>query len=276
MNTMLKNTWTILTLCVLFSMTTGCVLVADGEHGPWGERHDDYKDQQCEDGEECWRDWDGWDDEDDIDREGDVDRGDEDALDREGDVDRGDEDALDREGGVDRGDEEKPVGSGVCDMPESTEVCGEDGVTYLTPCDASRAKTRVAHDGACGPACAASAECGVYESCGGHGRCEPMTCTEEYVPVCGVDGITYTNACDAEAHHVAVEYDGECAPACTADADCAMGDLCESGRCEPANCPDLAADDHSLEVCGEDDFTYQSACHARLARQGVQHEGCCI
>jgi len=244
MKTMLKKTWTLLILCAVFAMTTGCIVITegDGHHDDWGDHHGWSDD--CEDGEDCWKDWDGWDDWDDDDR-----------------VDMGDSD---------------PVGSGDCDMPDSTEVCGEDGVTYLTPCDASRAKTRVAHDGACGPACAASAECGIYETCGDFGRCEPMSCTEEYVPVCGVDGITYSNACDAEAHHVAVDYTGECAPACTVDSDCAMGDLCESGRCEPANCPVLAADDHSVEVCGEDDFTYQSECHARLARQGVKHQGCCI
>lgn len=97
------------------------------------------------------------------------------------------------------------------------------------------------------------------------------------VEVCGEDGVTYETACDASRAHVRIAYEGACGQACAADVECQLGDICgDRGVCQAAQCPEIADGDYSQEVCGEDGFTYRSACEARQAHIGVLHEGCCI
>ena len=172
-------------------------------------------------------------------------------------------------------------------------VCGCDGVTYSNACTAASAGVNIVHKGECGkpPGCQSSDECevGFYCQkeeglCDDPGQCtaRPEGCEKILDPVCGCDGNTYGNACEAARQGVSVAYRGECKVVrpCTSNGECAPDEFCrrEIGRCdEPGACervPDLCAFVED-PVCGCDGLTYGNECFAAAKGVSVARKGRC-
>ena len=170
-------------------------------------------------------------------------------------------------------------------------VCGCDGQTYANACHAAMAGVNVDYDGYCLPPCTNNSQCAVGSycskaegDCDGQGACSPRPtlCPMVWDPVCGCDGQTYANACEAAAAGVNADYGGQClSPQCTSNSDCETGDYCSksAGDCDgqgtcsprPEVCPDVWD-----PVCGCDGQTYANACEAAAAGVNVEYRGVCV
>ncbi len=164
---------------------------------------------------------------------------------------------------------------------------------------------------ACGAAVPTGEACGFFEgSCNAGEYCafspaeacssldapsicitQPSECTSEDVPVCGCNGTTYTNRCEAARAGTGIRDMGPCprtgdpiacggraGDTCSADEFCAyaVGDRCGESDVE-ATCKPRPAECIGVDapVCGCDGQTYANACEAAKAGTGMLSEGAC-
>jgi len=180
-------------------------------------------------------------------------------------------------------------------------VCGCDGKTYCGECEAAMAGVNVAHHGECRRKCdpddSSMPSCGAGEycqlppgTCGNSdpaGECAPVPqgCPDVWEPVCGCDGMTYGNACEAAANKVSIRSRGPCEQICggIAGVECEKGEFCKyplrqcqvadlTGICRPI--PGACPANYD-PVCGCDGMTYGNECEADRAGAQIDHRGAC-
>lgn len=185
------------------------------------------------------------------------------------------------------------LGAKGCNTAVVGDDCPDDGVS----CSGGAS----GQDGSCGGllglACPAAQFCdyAVDAQCGfadqtGVCASRPEACDAQYEPVCGCDGFTYGNACEAAAAGMSVATEGACdapaEPECGGllGLTCPAGQFCDfppNGLCGSADqtgtCrePPAGCDDADAPVCGCDGQTYVNACEAAVAAISVASQGSC-
>lgn len=143
-------------------------------------------------------------------------------------------------------------------------VCGSDGVTYLNSCFAEAAGVYDYTPGTC-----------FDDSCIDPMQIDPdMNCPAIYEPVCGCNGVTYPNACAADAAGVLSTTPGPCANNGCYDPQYVVtsaGTSVDTGTgVITADCPAVYN-----PVCGCNGVTYDNACMAEAAGITLYTPGTC-
>ncbi|MBM4346393.1 MAG: hypothetical protein FJ100_23705 [Deltaproteobacteria bacterium] len=140
-------------------------------------------------------------------------------------------------------------------------------------------------------ACPAGSYCAYPEGkCNTAGKCQvkPTVCTKELKEVCGCDGNSYPNPCNAAAAGASVASPGKCGGSVPpGDCDvakqsgCAAAEYCQStgigvcgGKGVCVQKPEVCTADYA-PVCGCDGMTHSNACGAAGAGTNVASQGKC-
>ncbi len=184
---------------------------------------------------------------------------------------------------------EKPFTCPTEDVP----VCGCNGQTFPNACFAQATGQGIVAEGTCTGTCAGNQDCAQDEycqkspgECSSTGFCSalPLGCPDVDAPVCGCDGSSYGNDCEANMAGVNVAQSGACPQSCTNHSDCSEANTycakeianCDGpGQCQPQ--PNEGECENNLwePVCGCDGITYANACVARARGANVAQAGKC-
>lgn len=170
-------------------------------------------------------------------------------------------------------------------------VCGSDGKTYgntcqmgVAACETNSVITSV-YDGTCEQLACSKIRCKHYKVCAvdkkGRAKCACNdACEAVDDPVCGSDGVTYSNACELNATackskaRIAEQHEGACDDPETdpcAVVRCAEGTRCEVNKRNRAECVCNEVCNRLADpVCGSDGNTYANQCE--LLRESCQNK----
>ena len=166
--------------------------------------------------------------------------------------------------------------TGPVDVADSNKPCSFNGETGATGLECMPGESCLANVGTCK---------GKVE-----GLCKKLktTCPSETNAVCGCDGNTYINVCEAQKVGMIIKSGGKCQQQVltpcggNTGGTCPMGQVCDIDGCDKnssgfcyAEPPNNLCPNGGVPECACDDKTYPNGCYRRLAGVAKQHLGEC-